>query len=182
MRNDCCVIVDGEHHPCCPWLKHMRATQKDTAIELRPVTRDVAFEFIRAHHRHHNVPTGGLWWHAIHNAEGSLAGVAIVGRPVARALDDGLTMEVTRLCTTGEQNGCSMLYGATRQAALAKGFRRGLTYILESENGASLRASGWTKLWETKGGSWDTPARPREDKAPTCPKHAYGWGSWGAIA
>lgn len=148
-------------------------------VELVPVTQREAFSFIAAHHRHHNVPRGGLWWHGAQDDDGCLAGVAIVGRPVARNLDDGLTCEVTRLATDGIRNGCSLLYGAAARAALqTKGFRRILTYILSSEDGASLRAAGWTYLWETKGGSWDRPSRGREDKHPVEPKHAYGRGAW----
>jgi hypothetical protein len=111
-----------------------------------------------------------------------LRGVATVGRPVARPLDDGLTMEVTRLCTDGAHNACSMLYGATRRAAIAKGFRRGLTYILASEDGATLRAAGWHFLWIVKGRSWDTPTRRRDDKHPTEDKQAWGWGAWPQLA
>lgn len=147
-------------------------------LELRPITREEGDPFIRQHHRHHNVPVGALWRHAAHDDDGSLVGVCVVGRPVARALCDGLTMEVTRLCTDGAPNACSMLYGASRRAAVAKGYRRGLTYILASENGASLRAAGWHFLWVVKGRSWDTPSRPRTDKHPTEDKHAYGWGAW----
>lgn len=147
-------------------------------LELRPVKRDDARPFIREHHRHHGVPTGFMWAHGVHDDNGELVGVATVGRPVARALDDGLTAEVTRLCTNGAPNACSILYGAARRAAIAKGFRRGLTYILASEDGASLRASGWRYLWAVKGRSWDTPTRPRTDKHPTEDKHAYGWGAW----
>lgn len=150
-------------------------------IELRPVTKEVAYEFIRLHHRHHDVPVGGLWWQAVHDTGGSIVGVAITGRPVARELDDGLTCEVTRLCTDGEPNDCSMLYGASRRVALSKGYRRGLSYILASENGASLRAAGWHFLWETKGRSWNTQSRPRTDKHPTEDKHAYGWGAWAEL-
>ncbi len=148
------------------------------SIDLRPVTRDEARGFIREHHRHHGVPIGWLWLHGCHNDDGCLAGVAVVGRPVARPLDDGLTMEVTRLATTGSPNACSMLYGAARRAAIAKGYRRGLTYILSSEDGASLRAAGWEWLWHVDGRSWDTPGRPRTDKHPTEDKDAYGWGAW----
>ena len=36
--------------------------------------------------------------------------VAIVGRPVSRYLDDGLTLEVNRLCITSEKIVCSFLY------------------------------------------------------------------------
>ena len=150
-------------------------------IDLRPATREVGDAFIRQHHRHHDVPVGALWRHGIHDDDGNLVGVAIVGRPVARALDDGVTMEVTRLCTDGVPNGCSMLYSAAARAAKAKGYRRGLTYILASEDGASLRAAGWRFLWSVKGRSWDTPSRPRTDKHPTEDKHAYGWGAWPAL-
>lgn len=150
-------------------------------IELRPCTRDAARAFIAAHHRHHGVPVGWLWLHGVHDADGVLAGIAVVGRPVARGLDDGLTMEVTRLCTLGVRNACSMLYSAARRAAIAKGYRRGLTYILDSEHGSSLLAAGWHPLWTVEGRSWDTPSRPREDDHPTCDKQAFGWGAWAEL-
>jgi len=148
------------------------------ALELRPVKRDDARPFIRDHHRHHGVPTGFMWAHGVHDDNGELVGVATVGRPVARELDDGLTCEVTRLCTNGTPNACSMLYGAARRAAIAKGFRRGLTYILASEDGASLIAAGWLWLWAVRGRSWDTKSRRRVDKHPTEDKIADGWGAW----
>lgn len=148
------------------------------AIDLRPITRDEARGFIRDNHRHHGVPIGWLWLHGCHDDDGRLAGVAVVGRPVARGLDDGLTMEVTRLATLGTSNACSLLYGAARRAAIAKGYRRGLTYILSSESGASLRAAGWHFLWHVEGRSWDAPGRRRTDKHPTEDKMAYGWGAW----
>jgi len=147
-------------------------------IELRPITRDEAFAFIKELHRHHGVPVGHLWSQGVHCDGGQLRGVAVSGRPVARGLDDGLTVEVTRLCTDGTPNACSMLYGAARRAAQAKGYRRGLTYILASEDGASLRAAGYRPLWTVKGRSWDTPSRPRTDKHPTDDKQAWGWGAW----
>ena len=74
---------------------------------------------------------------------GRLAGVAIVGRPVSRYLDDGLTLEVNRLCTDGTKNACSFLYGAAARAAKVLGYHRIVTYILDTESGVSLRASGW---------------------------------------
>lgn len=147
-------------------------------LDLRPVTRDIGDAFIRQHHRHHDVPVGALWRQAVHDDDGVLVGVAISGRPVSRALDDGLTVEVTRLCTDGAPNACSMLYGAARRAAVAKGYRRGLTYILASEDGATLRAADWRPLWVVRGRSWDCPSRPRTDKHPTDDKVAYGWGEW----
>lgn len=146
--------------------------------ELRPITRDEAHAFIREKHRHHGAPVGELWRHAVHNDAGQLVAVATVGRPVARALDDGLTVEVTRVCSDGEPNACSMLYGAARKAALAKGYRRGLTYLLASEGGASVRAAGYLMLWRVDGRSWDCASRPRTDKHPTEDKVAWGWGAW----
>lgn len=147
-------------------------------LQLRPITRAEADALIRKHHRHHGAPVGALWRQAVHDDAGRLVGVAVVGRPVARALDDGLTVEVTRLCTDGAANACSLLYAATRRAAEAKGYRRGLTYILSSESGTSLRASNWRYLWDVAGRSWDCPSRPRTDKHPTEAKQAWGWGSW----
>jgi hypothetical protein len=148
------------------------------SLNLRPITFAECKEFIREKHRHHGVPQGWLWDHAVENDDGELVGVCAVGRPVSRNLDDGYTSEVTRLCTDGTYNACSILYAAARRASEAKGFRRGLTYILESEDGSSLKASGWHFLGETKGGSWDRTQRSRIDKHPTCKKLRYGWGSW----
>lgn len=149
-------------------------------IELRPVYQAEAFAFIRQHHRHHNVPVGALWWHGAHNDAGDLIGVAIVGRPVARKLDDGLTVEVTRLCTDGTFNACSLLYGAARRVALDKGYRRGITYTLPDEGGASLRAAGWNYLGNTPGKSWSVRSRPRQDKHPLGEKDRWGFGAWPA--
>jgi hypothetical protein len=148
-------------------------------ISLRPISQKEAFAFVELHHRHHDVPRGDLWRHAAQNGEGQLIGVAIVGRPVARRLDDGYTVEVTRLCTLGHLDCCSILYAAAaRQALDTQGHRRILTYVLGSESGDSLLAAGWSRLWKTRGGSWDREGRPREDRHPTEPKWAWGKGSW----
>ncbi|WP_343499204.1 XF1762 family protein [Achromobacter denitrificans] len=149
------------------------------ALSLRPITQKSAFSFVAQNHRHHRPPVGSLWQHAVVDGE-RLVGVAIVGRPVARALDDGCTAEVIRLCTDGTRNACSLLYAAARRAAMAKGYRRGLTYILESEAGTTLRAAGWSHLWNVDGRSWDCPSRPRLDLHPTDNKQAWGWGDWSA--
>lgn len=152
------------------------------SVHLIPVTQKEAFAFVQREHRHHYVPRGGLWWHGAADADGRLRGVCIVGRPVSRELDEGFTCEVTRLATDGAANACSLLYGAAARTALnGKGFRRILTYILASEDGASLRAAGWHYLWTTDGGSWNCPSRPRQDRHPTEPKHAYGRGAWRQI-
>ena len=122
--------------------------------------------FVAQHHRHHK-PVVGHKFSLGAVLEGDLVGVVIVGRPVSRMRDDGNTLEVTRLCTTGAKNACSFLYGAAARAAFALGYRRLGTYILKSEDGASLRASGWRLIGERGGGSWSAPSRPRTDKHPT---------------
>lgn len=128
-----------------------------------------ANEFVARHHRHHKPVVGHLFsLGAVLGDE--LVGVAIVGRPVARMRDDGLTAEVTRLCTDGTKNVCSFLYGAAARAAFALGFQRIGTYILASETGGTLKAAGWRLIGQTKGGSWSRPSRGRTDKAPTIPK------------
>ena len=145
-------------------------------LEVRPITFKDACDFIAQHHRHHRPPRGHKF--SIAAWADKIVGVAVVGRPVARGLDDGLTAEVTRLCTDGTPNACSLLYGAARRVAKAMGYRRIVTYILASEAGGSLRASGWSKEADTAGGSWSCPSRPRKDKHPTEPKQRWGcrWG------
>lgn len=89
-----------------------------------------------------------------------------MGRPVNRHLDDGKTLEVLRLCTQGSRNVCSFLYSRAARVAKELGYKKIITYILEDETGASLKASGW-KLEEegVGGGSWNCPSRPRELEA-----------------
>lgn len=121
--------------------------------------------YVEQQHRHHPAPLSGLF--AVGVAEGeSVRGVAIVGRPVARVLDDGWTVEVTRVATDGARNACSMLYGACWRAARALGYRKAITYTLASEPGTSLRAAGWRVVGEVRGRSWSCPSRPRVDKHP----------------
>lgn len=130
-----------------------------------PVTLEAANDFVAALHRHHPPVVGHKF--SIGAARGDdLVGVVIVGRPVSRHLDNGTTLEVTRLCTDGSRNVCSFLYGAAARAAFALGFIRIGTYTMPDEGGASLRASGWHLIGERGGGSWSVPSRPREDNHP----------------
>lgn len=78
--------------------------------------------------------------------DGKLVGVVVVGRPNARALDDGRTCEVTRTCTTGERNANSFLYGVAHRIAREMGYQRQITYTEEGESGVSLRAAGFTMV------------------------------------
>jgi len=137
------------------------------ALELVPVTLREARAFVAQHHRHHPAPRGCRFVVGAARA-GEIVGVAVVGRPSARLLDDGWTAEVTRLCVAeGTANVCSMLYSACWRAARAIGFRRLVTYTLATEGGASLRAAGWRMVGECGGGSWSRRSRPRVDLHPT---------------
>jgi hypothetical protein len=122
-------------------------------MTLRPISLRNARAFVAAFHRHHDAPQGGKFalaaWH-----DGKHVGVAIVGRPVSRVLDDGWTAEVIRVCTDGTRNACSFLYAHSKRAAQAMGYRKVITYTLPEEGGASLRAVGWERFGVTGGGSW----------------------------
>jgi len=134
-------------------------------VQIVPIPFREASAFILANHRHHRPPRGHKLSLAVAE-EGRIVGVAVLGRPVARMLDDGFTAEVTRCCTNGTRNTCSFLYAAAWRAARALGYRRLVTYTLKEESGASLRGAGWKLLGERGGGSWNRKGRPRHDKHP----------------
>jgi hypothetical protein len=125
-------------------------------MTIVPVRLAAANEFVARLHRHHKPVPGALFAIGVQDEAGALRGVAIVGRPVARVLDDGLSAEIVRTCTDGTRNACSMLLGAARKTARAMGYRRILTYTLPEEGGASLRAAGFVFDGEAGGpaGAW----------------------------
>jgi hypothetical protein len=125
----------------------------------------IASAFVSKHHRHHTPPAGHLFSLAAYE-DNRLCGVAIVGRPVSRHRDNGLTAEITRLCTDGTKDAASFLLGRCAKAAFALGFDKIGTYTLARESGSSLRGAGWTLIGERGGGSWSVPSRPRIDKHP----------------
>lgn len=132
------------------------------SLRLVPVRQRDAKAFVVAHHRHHIAPAGAVFCLGVADDADVLVGVAMIGRPVARHFDDGLTLEVNRTATDGTSNANSMLYGAAWRAASALGYRRLITYTQEGESGASLRASGWRILAERPArNGWDTPSRRR---------------------
>ena len=134
-------------------------------LALQPITFGEASRFIVAHHRHHLPPQGWKFGIAANDGE-KVVGVVTVGRPVARMLDDGWVLEVTRCCTDGTPHVASMLYATAWRACRALGYRRLITYTLMEEAGTSLKAAGWRIVGQTKGGSWSVPSRPRVDKHP----------------
>lgn len=95
-----------------------------------------------------------------------IVGVAICGRPVSRHLDDGMTLEINRLCTNGHRNACSKLYGACARIAKEMGYKKIVTYILESEHGASLKASNFTNEGIAGGVMWTGKRSGRDNGVP----------------
>ena len=133
-----------------------------------PVTFKMATEYVKEHHRHHQPPIGCKFCVGVCNSSGELRGVLIAGRPVARKIDNGLTVEFVRVCTDGTPNACSMLLGAAWRVARGLGYHRAVTYTLKQEGGASLRAAGFEVSHETPGKAWKQSAG-RTTKAPTYP-------------
>lgn len=141
-------------------------------LTLAPITLRAANAFVEEHHRHHGHVRGHKFSIAVTDQHGQVRGVIIAGRPVARMLDDGHHLEVLRLATDGTPNVCSMLYAAVARAGVAMGYPRHqiLTYILDTEDGTSLKAVGWVKVADTDGRSWHCQSRPRTDRHPTVDK------------
>lgn len=132
----------------------------DSSIFFRivPIGLKEANKFIIEKHRHHKQVQGQKFSIGL-EANGALVGVAVCGRPVSRHYDKGFILEVTRLCTDGTKNACSKLYAACARTAKEMGYEKIITYILESETGLSLKASGWEceavgaggKAWNSSG-------------------------------
>ena len=123
-------------------------------LEIIPVTFREAQAFVAALHRHNKPPKGHKFSIGLSDGK-KLVGVVMVGRPIARAFDNGRTCEVNRTCTDGTPNANSMLYGAAWRAARAMGYLRCVTYTQHDESGASLRAAGWVRVKNLPSrGSW----------------------------
>lgn len=136
------------------------------SLELVPITLVSANHFVRQHHRHHQPVVGHKFSIGVSDGQ-ALQGVCIVGRPIARHFDDGETLEVTRVATTGIPNANSMLYGAAARVAFGLGYRRLITYTRTDEGGASLKASNWKVVAVRPVRSWNTSSvsRARVDKS-----------------
>lgn len=146
-------------------------------IHAIPVSHKEASEFVGNFHRHNKPPLGSIFCVAASDGQ-KMIGVAIVGRPVARYLDDGQTLEVTRCCVVDDapKGSCSFLYARCWQAAKALGWQKLITYTLQSESGASLRGAGWKIVAELKGSTgkaWTT--RPGREWQPVTGQEKFRW-------
>jgi hypothetical protein len=136
-----------------------------SAVKVIPLTRDAAKEYVRKNHRHNKPPTSHKFSLGLLGDGGELVGVLVAGLPVARWFDDGLTLELTRVCTDGTANACSMLVGAARRAAAAMGYERIVTYTQAEEGGASMRAAGMVRDAELEPrGSWAKDSKQRQGR------------------
>jgi hypothetical protein len=142
------------------------------SLNLQPITYTEACTFIAQYHRHHLPPQGWKFGIAVNDGE-KVVGVVTVGRPVARMLDNGYTLEVTRCCTDGTKNAPSMLYGAASRAAFALGYKRLITYTLQTEPGTSLKSANWREIGFAGGGNWNKKSRPRVDTVLTEQKRLW---------
>lgn len=135
-------------------------------FRIIPLTLKQANELVSKMHRHHKPCVGHRFSLGLMDKDDGLRGAAIVGRPVSREVNQWEVAEVNRLVTDGVWNGCSALYGACARVAKEMGFTKIQTYILESEPGTSLKASGWIFEDWTSGGNWNHGKRKgrREDQ------------------
>lgn len=133
------------------------------SLYIRHLELSEANRFVIENHRHHSEAKRHRFSIGCYDGE-RLCGVAIVGNPIARKLCDGDTLEVVRLCTDGTKNACSILYARAARIAKELGYKKIITYILESESGISLIASGWFCEAENVGSDkgWNVPSRHRE--------------------
>ena len=142
-------------------------------MKIVPMELKEANKFIGDLHRHHK-PVQGHRFSIGVEKDGKIVGVACIGRPVARLTNAKEVLEVTRLCTDGTRNACSALYSASARIGKEMGYKKIQTFILETEPGVSLKASGWVYDGWSQGGQWKhTDGKQRRTDQPTCPKHRY---------
>jgi hypothetical protein len=132
-------------------------------MEAVPLHIREANEFVAQYHRH-SLPTAGGKFALGVSVDGKLVGVAIAGRPVARKLDDGKTLEVLRVCTDGTPNANSFLYARVKRIAALMGYSKVITYTLQDESGASLKAVGGKVVGQVPPKEWSVPSRPRKSQ------------------
>ncbi len=151
-------------------------TSSSGRLQIRPITRNAARSWISEQHRHLRRPIAGWLFGVEVLRDGRRIGVAAAGRPTARHLQDGVTVEITRVAVLeGERNACSFAYGALRRAAVALGYRRVVTYTLEEEPGVLLLAAGFSCCGPAGGGEFSRPSRERRPVEQPGRKTRWEW-------
>ena len=125
------------------------------SLRVVPLELTEANAVVAVWHRHHKPVVGHRFSIGAIDENRVIHGAAIIGRPVSQhSGPPRAVVEVTRLVTDGTPNACSILYAAAARAARNLGYHRIQTFILASEPGTSLKASGWVNEGETGGNSW----------------------------
>lgn len=176
------LINDGWEEFCNTQRGHKKATMfmeefypeyKKLSYEHRQYTLKEVTKFIEKNHRHHLSPQGCNFAFGV-KLGNEFIGVITAGRPVAAVLDDGTTLEITRVCVKqGYKNLCSFLYSRMIKIAKDMNYQRVITYTLEHEVGTSCKSAGFELAYKSRGGEWNCKSRPRKTKAPTCPKNMW---------
>lgn len=137
-------------------------------LELRDLNT-----LVESLHRHHKPVQGHRFSIGVEH-KGVIVGGASVGRPTARMTNQREVLEVTRLVTDGTKNACSALYSAAARIGKEMGYKRIQTFILDTENGTSLKAAGWIFEQSSAGGDWTRQSKPnRRQDQPQCPKQRW---------
>ena len=131
-------------------------------MDIAPITLKEANRFVDMFHRHNKHCRGCKFCLALYEDK-ELVGVAICGRPIARNLDNGLTLEILRVCVkdTAPKGANSKLYARCRKIGQSMGYKKVITYTLKSESQCSLRAVSARKEAEVKPGTWNRKNRKR---------------------
>ena len=139
-------------------------TPPGSGLRLAPCTIKTANMVVACWHRHSTPITQKVLCAVRIVLAAETVGVAILGLPVSRILDDGLAVEIRRVCVrdAAPRNSCSMLYGALCRAGKAIGYVTAYTYTTDDEDAASVRAAGFERDGERVAANWDTPSRPRD--------------------
>lgn len=154
------------------WITQYFPDFRPVRYRVIPLNFRMACDYVNRIHRHHPAPQGYKF--AIGVTDGiNILGVAMAGRPVCRHLDDGWTLEITRLCAKlGFKNICSLLYSRVVRIAREMGYSQVITYTLDTESGTSLKAAGFQMVRIGDGGSWNG-TRKRIDRHPLNPKKLW---------
>jgi hypothetical protein len=137
-------------------------------MRIVPLKLREANDFVEQWHRHsaRTSNDGGKFAIGLDH-EGSLVGVAIVGRPIARLLQVEGAAELLRLCTSPDapKGSGSKLYARAKRIWQLMGGTKLLTYTLARESGSSMLGAGLGgKSMTAEIGQWSVPSRPRRHR------------------
>ena len=151
----------------------MKKYDKEVIKEFRPINREIAKDFINKYHRHNAGPVADRFRIGLFEDD-ELIGVGVAGNPVARKLMDGLTIEITRVCVLPDKpNACSQIYARMKRIAQLMGYKRIITYTLDTESGASLRAIGAVIDHRVAKGNWLNRQNRKYNEVTDMPKQMW---------